>query len=114
LSIEVVEVITPTDVLLIDKDLGDAATAVGAIGHGGAGGFIAINFVLDEMHTFPPQQQFGPNAIGADLPGVEFDVGLDLVCGGAEEEVEEGHGNKVDGGELRVERGEVEIIGLSE
>ena len=63
--------------LIVNKYLWNAALTVGAFRHFGSSRFVAVNFVFCKIYTFPPQQQFGAEAIRASLPGVDFYLGFD-------------------------------------
>jgi hypothetical protein len=89
LAIERIEVVAAADMLLVDEDLGDGAATVGAIGHLGSGVVVAVYFVFSEGNAFPFEQHFGANAVGAGLPGVDFDVGFHLLWAATQKTVEE-------------------------
>ncbi len=75
LGIEGIEVITATNVLIVDEDLRERSPTLGAHRHLTPSHFIAINTILGKLHAFLRQQGFGSNAKRAGAPGVNFNVG---------------------------------------
>ena len=78
--IELHQVVTTADRLVVDKNLGQAAAAFGPAGHGLAGGIIAIDeiFVID--HPFAIEQPLSPDAVGTKSPSVNFYLGELVVA----------------------------------
>jgi hypothetical protein len=89
LPIEDIEFIASANRLVVNEDLGHGSAAICPIGHSHTGGSVSVNFVLNELSAFPAQQQLGSNAVGAGLPGVNFDLGVDSFSRSAEQEGEQ-------------------------
>jgi hypothetical protein len=77
------QVVAPADVLIIDEDLGNGATAIAAAGsHRIPRLLIAINGVFGVRDTLSIQQILGTNAEGASAPGVNLDFGHKTILSG--------------------------------
>jgi hypothetical protein len=78
LPIERIQIIAAAYMLVVDENLRHSSPPVRSFCHFDASRSIAINFVFGKIHTLPPQQQFGANAVGTSLPSVNLNVGFDF------------------------------------
>lgn len=79
LAIEAIQVITAPNMLIVDENLRNTSSAIGALCHSHSSRSIPVNFIFSKRHPLPPQQHFGSNAIRAGLPGINFYICFDLL-----------------------------------
>src|SRR4028118_1975249 len=80
--------LTSTKVLVVDKNLGNAPPSVSAFSHFGSSGFIAVYLIFRIVHSLPPEQHLGSNAVGTGLPSVNFNIGFDAFWIASQEGIE--------------------------
>ncbi len=78
------QIITTTDVAVIDEDLRNTATAIAPGSHGITTWLITIHGMLGVGNTFAIQQLFGAHAEGAGAPCVDLDARHRAFNGGPE------------------------------
>lgn len=92
--IDRIQIIAAADVLAVDKNLRYCSPTGGTFSHSYPGGSVSVDFIFDKGHAFPAQQRLCPDAVGAGLPGIDFDVGFDLLRRAMQQKVQQiVHGN---------------------
>jgi hypothetical protein len=73
------EVITATNVLVVDENLWYCPASVSTFSHFASSRFVTVDFLLCVVFAFTPQQHLGADAEGAGLPRIDFNVSFHTV-----------------------------------